>query len=83
MQELKEYGGFNFDFKESLGGQQCVARSESLTAAPERVICETVRVRQKLQWRPQECGARNVEPLWKKATGTKQPAGEKDDGGCN
>jgi hypothetical protein len=51
--------------KESLRGQAMWDRVK----VPEKVICETVRVKLKLQWRPQDVrDVRKKEPLLKEAT---------------
>jgi hypothetical protein len=53
--------------------RQCVAEPGSLKAAPERAMCQTVRVKLKSQWRPQEVrDVRDVEYVSKKAAGSGQ-----------
>jgi hypothetical protein len=50
--------------------RQYFAQSESLQEAPERVIHDAIKVKPKLQWKPQDISvARNVESLLKKAAG--------------
>jgi hypothetical protein len=69
VQELYSYGGFYQDFKGTVGARQCLAGSEFLQEAPERVMHEALMVKLKMQWRPHD--VRNfiiVKCLPRKAT---------------
>jgi hypothetical protein len=47
--------------KESLRGQAMYSRIGILQGVHERVMCESVRVKQKMQWKPQKVGdTRNI-----------------------
>jgi hypothetical protein len=71
MQKLWGPRGFHPDFKGRPRKPGNVWQGQkSLQAAPERAMLEAVRVKPKLQWRPQDVGiVRNVECLSRKATG--------------
>lgn len=51
--------------------RQCEAGSESLQAVPDRVMCRVLRVKLKLQWKPQKIqNAKNMEHLPTEASGS-------------
>lgn len=50
LQELQAHGSFNPDFKGRSDRVGCVEESGSLQAAPERVVCDAVKMSPKLQW---------------------------------
>jgi hypothetical protein len=53
--------------QKGLEGQEVCGRIDSLWAVPEKAMHKDVRVKLKLQWRPQEFrDARNMEHLWGK-----------------
>jgi hypothetical protein len=74
-------GGFHPEFRGNpREARQCVSGSGSLKAAPERVICEAVRVKPKLQWSPKDVGdARNTRHLPMRAGGNKWSQPKKED----
>jgi hypothetical protein len=54
MQELWGHGNFHSDFKEGLTNQAMCDKVRIPTGSPERVTCEAVKVKSKLQWLPQK-----------------------------
>jgi hypothetical protein len=71
--ELQGHGSFHTDFKGRPGMSGNICQDQEPCRQPQRVMCEAVGVKPKMQWQFKQGGdVRNVELPLRKAAGSEQ-----------